>query len=376
MADIFGRNMGDYAHLRDMAKNPQILGGGDSHAALEEFLRNQANKSFERRKVHDFGSLGSKGGIAGLGDFESNAQVLGFVTNNLEATRSVAEEVLYTEMRLEEFVPVITDVDEGAPSYAYDIIDYSGVGDFLDHDGSQANSASVAIDHIPYRVFEGGMDADFTRADIRRAAFAGVPLQMEVVKAAVRGCMNHIQQVAFLGNPGKKFEGFFNHSDVEKTTNVNNFSTMTPKQQLKTLQDMVRKVVVDTQEIFGRNITGGLCLYMPHQQADLVTNTPRSDTTDTSVWEYFQTHNTWYEFTREMIELKWVLELKDIVATGEDRVVVGFNDDRIGEVAVPIMPRPVEATMEKRKVIIPFEYSMSGYNLKRGQGMHYYDNIG
>ena len=381
MADIFGNDPGDYQYLVDTVKDASRMGVvGDSNDVLEAYLRKQAKQATnQKRKAHNFDALGSlnKPGIAGVGDFESNAQVLGYVENNLEAARTVAEEVLYTEMRLEEYVAMAEGVPEGAKTYAYDIVDYAGRGKFLDNDGSQAPNASVSLRRVPYNLYEGGIDADFTRADIREAAFAGVPLQAEVVKAAVRGAMNHIQDVAFMGDAPHSFEGMFNHSAITKDTSIGTFSTKNADAMIKSLQEMIRRVVVDTKEVFGRTIRSGFCIYMPHEQADLITNTPRSIHSDTTVWDFVKEHNTWYEFTQETIDLKWVLELEDIV-TGSpkhDRIVVGIMDNRVGEVAIPIRPRPIAPQMMGRKILIPFEYKMSGFNLKRGEVFRYYDQV-
>ncbi len=104
MADIFGRERNDYRHLRDLEQR-------SSQATVTEYLT--ASAQAVGRSAHSFNALGGVTHRA----FEGEAQVLGFLTNNLQAIQSVIDEVLYTEHRLPEFIPIISDVPEGATTY-------------------------------------------------------------------------------------------------------------------------------------------------------------------------------------------------------------------------------------------------------------------
>ena len=361
--DIFGKHMTDYQHLVAL----------DSQDNIEAYLSQRAG--VRNAPVHNFDALG----IAGVGDFESNAQAIGYMTNNLESVRTASQEVLYTEWRLDEFMVFDNDVPEGAKTWADEVVDTAGEGAFISHQGDNAPSAAASVRLVPYTVAYGGMNADYSRHDVRQAQFAGVALPMKIVQAAMRGCMNHIQKVGFLGDARFGFEGLFNHTDralaANRTDETAKLSTLTGDVLIKKLQSYANTVVEDTAEVAGRTIDSGLCFYAPIEVATALYNTPRSATTDTSVWEWFVDHNTWYHYTGEKIQLKWVQELKGIAASNSDRLVVGFMNDQVGSQSIPIMPQPLEPENRGHWLRIGFEYTCSGYNLKRPAFVHYYDGV-
>ena len=359
--DIFGKHATDYQHLVAL----------DSQDNLEAYLNQRAGQL--KTQPHDFNALG----VAGVGDIETNAQAIGYVTNNLEAVRTASQEVLYTEWRLDEFMVFDNDVPEGAKTWADEVVDTAGEGAFISHQGDNAPSASASVRLVPYTVAYGGMNADYSRHDVRQAQFAGVALPMKIVQAAMRGCMNHIQRVGFTGDARYGFEGLFNHSDriTNKTTEGALLSTLSGDLLIKKLQSYATKVIEDTKEVAGRTINSGLCFYAPISVATAFYNTPRSATTDTSVWEWFVEHNSWYHYTGEKIQLKWVQELANIAPSNTDRLVTGFMNDQVGSQSIPIMPQPMEPQLINHFLRIPYEYTCSGYNLKRPEFVHYYDGV-
>ena len=50
-------------------------------------------------------------------------------------------------------------------------------------------------------------------------------------------------------------------------------------------------------------------------------------------------------------------------------------NDRVAEVALPISPRVIMTLDEGYRICAPMEYTMSGVNMKRPDGWHYYDVI-
>ena len=115
MPDIFGREVMDYPQYA-YAHEAKVLDG---------YLENQ--KAVYGGHGHDFKALGEKFGVR-ITDFEANAQSAGYVTNNLQAVQAVIEEIMYTDYRLDEFVPILTDIPEGAAAYTYRVMDRTGQG--------------------------------------------------------------------------------------------------------------------------------------------------------------------------------------------------------------------------------------------------------
>ena len=368
MPDIFAREAHDYDHIREL----QGLGLWEQH----QQLRTAETGS----PPHDFNALQSRGGGGQLNRAETFAQGVGYVTNNLQAVMSMMEEVLYTEFRLPEFIPLISDVPEGAVTYAYRVGDKAGQGEFIDHDGSSAPSANAGVRLVPYPLHYAGIVPEWTVEDLRRAMFGGFALDTETVTAGVRGAMDHIERVGLEGDEARGLVGLTNlpitgRNGVTQSAAGGTFAASTAEAIRKEVTDAIGAVIESTSEVFGRQIKSGLTVYLPVAQFNMITSEPIGDNVDRSIWQYIALHNPWSEYTGQMPMLKAVQELKNAAASNAERMVVAVNDRRVMEMAVPIMPRVLTTLNKGYSICAPIEYKVSGLNVKRPSTIHYIDGI-
>ena len=367
MADIFGREAGDYTTLQTV----QRLGGPGS---VKAFMRDSATAA--GRVEHNFRALGSGYGTARMNDADSNAQAISYLTNNLQAIQAMIEEILYTEFRLDNHVPLNTMIPEGATTYAFRVVDRVGQGAWIETGGTDAPSATVAQRLVAYPIEYGGIIPEWTIEDLRRSLFGGVPLDTETIRAAITGAMNHIEMVGLVGDTTKGLQGLVNHSAVDVTAGVDLSGLADGQAIVDQLQSWTTDIITRSKEVFGLTIKNGLCIYLPIEQAALITNKRIKDGNDLSVWNYFVMNNAWYNYTGETIQLKWLQELENAATGGStDRMIMGLKNDRIFEMAMPISPRVVSTLMKPFSVCAPIEYKISGINMKRPTGLRYYDGV-
>ena len=359
MPDIFGRNALDYQHLRDMHS--------EAATVLNTYLQNQASGG----QRHDFAALRRFA--------NEEAQPVGYLTDNLQAIQSLVEEVLYTDFRLDDFVPIVTNIPEGAKTYSYRVMDRVGQGRFIDNDGSNAPSANVSLSMVAYTLEYAGIVPEWTREDVRAAMFGGVALDTETVRAATTGAMDHIEEVGLRGDGARGFTGLINQDTgtggVSRSDATSTISSMTGDEIVEFLQDQVTSIVTDSAETFGRSIRAGLSIYLPLEQGAKVNDTRLTDI-DRTAWEYFVEHNLWFTYTGERPQLRLVAELDQAGDSDTDRMIVALMNDRIMEMAMPISPRVIG--MYDRggySFAAPMEYKISGLNLKRPTGVRYVDGI-
>ena len=362
MPDIFGREPRDYEHLAML----------DDAGVLDSYLDDQATVWSQPR--HNFDALGARGSIESLQDVEPHAQALGYLSNNLQAMQAMVQEVLYTEFRLDDFLPIKMDVPEGAASYSYKVLDRVGQGRFIDREGTSAPSAGVALRNVPYPLAYGGIKPTWTREDLRQAMFGGVALDTEIIRAGTIGAMDHIEQVGLLGDGIRDFEGLVDHSGITDTDESAKWATLTPDNLVKRLQAITLAAITRTEEVFGRTMRSGFCLYLPLVQAALVSETRLTDI-NMSVWNYYKANNSWTTYTGETPMLKWVTELAGAAGSSNDRAIVGFKNDAVMEMAIPFMPRVLSIMDEGFRLTAPIEYKVSGLNVKHPKAMHYHDII-
>ncbi len=366
MPDVFGRNLTDYSHYRNLARN---------EVDVAQYLNNRAALAGNPR-AHDFNALQPRLAGTRAGD---NAAVIGYATNSQEAVQGQMDEVMYTEFRLPEFIPLKGDIPEGAQTYAYRVVDHVGQGAFIDTSGSAAPSATATQRLVPYPLHYAGIVPEWTLEDLRRAMFGGIALDSESVRAATEGCLDHIEMVGLQGDEDRQLQGLINltvggETGVLRVDAGIDFDTAAPAQVVAELQKHIVSLITTTKEVFGRTIKSGLCIYLPIVQADKVENTRLPDI-DKTIWEYVSMHNAWTKYTGEMPKLKWVQELAGAGLNDTDRMIVALNSERVMEMGMPISPRPITTMYKGFTVCMPIEYKISGLNVKRPQGILYVDRI-
>ena len=362
MPNIFGKEQHHYKHLMD-AKEKKLLDAHNKALAL-------------RGRVHDFQALNNPL-KASVNDTESAAQALSYITNNQQAIMAEVEEILYTEFRLPGVIPLKTSgIPEGAKSFAYRVVNRYGKGKFIDNDGKTAPSATVSQGLVPYTLEYAGIVPEWSIEDARAAAFGGLALDTETIEAGTVGCMDHIEEVAFVGDAARSFEGLTNSTSIPSDTSAKTFANMSALEMVQFVQNGVTQRISGTKEVFGRNLKMELTLYLPISQAALLTDTNYADDASKTVWEYVSVNNLWTtKYTGKPLKLEIVDEFAGAGAGSTDRCLFGFNDARVMEMGIPIMPRIIRTLEQPFGVIAPMEYKISGLNIKRPTAMEYWDGI-
>ena len=367
MPDIFGREAHDYEHI----VAAQRIGAWDDHnRAIQQAGENP----------HNFVALGTGPGDPGLQRAEPNAQAIGFVTNNLQAIVGVVQEVLYLNNRLMDHVPIRTDVAEGAKTYQHRVVDMTGKGRFITTDGTDAPRAGASLRALPVNLDYGGIDGLWTVEDLRAAMFAGFPLDSATLMAAAQGAINHIEEVAFIGDASRGWKGITNlpttgGNKVMLTTLANQtFSTQTADQIVTILQDAISKVIQDSKEILPRVLGGELHVMLPTSQFDLVVTRRYGEDANRSIADYVQMFNAW---TKRGGTLRFTSmpELDGAGAGATDRLVVYLKRTEVLEQAHAISPRVLRVLDQGRTICAQFEYKVGPLFVGRPSTVQYYDGV-
>lgn len=376
MANIFGKEFHDYRHLADQA----VIGGQMNDAAVRKVLdgiKQSTGQTIDFQALDAMRSLG----YMNMSDTELFTQAFGFVTNNLQSIQAEIEEILYLESRFDEWLPVATNIPEGAQTYSYRVVDRHGQGKFINREGTEAGNATASVGLVPYAIGYGGINASWTLEDLRATMFAGVSIDSETIRAAMDGCMDHIEQVAIDGDINGTggsygFRGITNLNGVTTTNASKTIATMSGDELVSFVQTQVGALIEATNTIFPRRIGRMLALYLPTAQFNIVSTLPYGDNRDKTAWEFVRMYNPWTERTGMPLELREVIELDQAGVANADRMIVGFPDEpRVWEMALPIAPRVITTNNMGFTVNAPIEYKVSGVNLKRPAGVRYVDGI-
>ena len=371
MADIFGREEADYKVVQTLKK----------HDVWERHQQARIAQSGGVASPMNFNAL-QAGPPPEYHRANENAQAFGFMTDNLLAIQTMVDEILYTKHRLPDLVHLNYAIPEGAKSYSVRVMDYTGEGDFITNDGTDAPNATASETLVAHGVYLGGIDANWTVEDIRNAMFTGIPLDTESIDAATRGALNHIERVALRGDAKRGFRGLCNLpiTGANKVTRIDlgggkTFDEVAGSDIRDTINDQISGLIEDTAEVFGDVITDNLCVYLPVKQYNRLSTRYIGDDEDRSVMRAILEDNAWTHRTGTRPMFKSVQELKGAAPSDKDRMVIACKDTRVAEVGMPIQPRVLQILNQGRVQTAQVEYKFSSLFVKRPSTIRYVDGI-
>ena len=369
MPDIFGREPHDYEFVRALQEENRWDGYQRALVAARPGT-----------PPHDFNALGSMQQRAA-----EDADVLGFLTNNLLAIQTATDEILYTAYRLPMFIAINTAIAEGATSYGIRVMRRVGQASRITAPGFDAPSATVSQSLVTKNLFEYGLDAEWSVGELRGAIFAGIPLATESIEAAVVGTMEKMEAVGLLGDPDGEDDdkrGLLNLRTTgtdkvgyEERSGMDGFAAMTAVDIRNLINGELSAVIETTKETVGRQLNMGMTVYLPGEQYDLLTTRYIGDHAEHTLMASIMRDNPWTHFARTPLSIERVLELTGQGASNSDRMIVALRDMRIAEMGVSIPPRVMRVEPVGRVIRAMVEAKFSSLFVKRPNTIRYTDNI-
>lgn len=376
MADIFGRNPDDYSFRRALHDDGN----------LERYEAGVAAARPASTPQHDFNALGA-GVPREFHRATSDAQALGFLTNNLLAIQSMVDEVLYTAYRLPAFVHLNTGIPEGAQSYGVRVRDRVGRAERVSAPGWDAPSATTAETIVTQPLHYYGLDAEWSVDELRGAMMGGTPLDTESIEAAVMGSLETMEAVGLTGGGYDGTTGLLNHATtgtdavnlVTRTSPLTGtFQALTDDQIYRVIADAVSGVIEGSLETLGRNVNTGMTVYLPGAQYDQLTHRFIGDNSERTIMRALMEDNPWTHFTKgSPLMVERVLELDSTRNPGAttDRMIVGLKHERVAEMGVAYEPRVLKVLDKGRVICAQVESKFSPLFVKRASTIQYVDGI-
>ena len=374
MPDIFGKEREDYSFARHLS----------SHELWDRYEQSNAQRQPYAAPRHNFVALG-QGVPEAFKRAADNAQALGYLTDNLLALQTMADEILYTAYRLPMFVSINTNIGEGARSYGVRVMDRVGRATRVTAPGYEAQSASVSETLVTKDLHLYGLDAEWSVDELRGAMEAGTALDTESIDAAVTGTMETMEAVGLTGgeygdvgllNIDAATEPDENQASLQILGDGQGFADL-PADEIRTvINDELSKVIEESSETLGRNINTGMTVYLPGKKYDMLTSKYIGDNAERTVMRSIIEDNPWTHFTNgSPVMIERVLELGGIGTGGMDRMVVCLKHERIAEMGVSIMPRVLRILDKGRVICAQVEAKFSPLFVKRPNNIYYTDGI-
>jgi hypothetical protein len=289
-----------------------------------------------------------------------------FIEQQLQSVETAVYETKYPELKAREFFPLKTDVHEGAETFAYRISDYFGEAEFIANAGDDLPMVGYKTEKKTGRVETIGNAFGYTVQDLRSAAFAGVGLDAELAKAAMRVHERKVDQTAALGNSSLQFEGGLNHPDVAILSATADWDSATAAQILADLHRMANKIVEDSKGVWVPNTIG-----LPITKYNLI-NSKLLDTsgdTGTTILAAFLKTNAF------ITEVKHWHKLATASDAGGERAICYLKSTEVVQLVIPMEPRMHEPEKRGLKYVRPIESRFGGVIVRQPLAMRYMDGI-
>ena len=211
-----------------------------------------------------------------------------FFQRELEQILTEQFDIKHAGLKARQFVPVDNSIDPGVETVTYEQFDSLGkakrIADFAD-DLPMVNVSGLQFSQ---RMQSYGAAFGYSLGELRAAAKAGKPLERMRAMAARKTLDLQLDDVAASGDSAAGLKGLLNitaaatFTPATKAAGGLTWAVATPDEMIADLSDIVKQVVVDTKEVERPRR-----IILPTDQYERINSTARSNTSDTTVLDFF-----------------------------------------------------------------------------------------
>jgi len=266
-----------------------------------------------------------------------------FFARELEYIKSRSYDILFPKLKaLSGLMPISTEAGPGAEVITFTQYEPTGFARVISSYADDLPRADIRGKQFSSIVQSLGVSYAYSMQEIRAAMFAGKPLQQRQANAARLANDQKAEKLAWYGDANFNIQGFLYAPNVPAAPVPNDGTGNTTEWVNKTPDQILRDMNELSNSIF--SITNGVeapdTLILPLAQYALISSTPRSPNSDTTILEYFLQNNPF------VTNVDWVFELSGAGPLGVDIMVAYHNNPDKFTLEIP-MPYTQYAPQER-----------------------------
>lgn len=214
-----------------------------------------------------------------------NDEVGIFLARELETILARSFEVEYADIKYSQLIPISTEIGPGADSYTYRVFDKQGSMKIIQDKAQDLPRADVLRKEVTHNVRSLGASFAYTIQETRAAAMVpNMNLEQRRANAVRRAYEEKVQEIAYFGDVATGLKGFFNNDQVDKIVPDKWFTDagITTDEMLQLLNEPATRLVEGSNMKEQPNT-----MLIPYEVYRIISTTPRSSTSDTTVMEFF-----------------------------------------------------------------------------------------
>lgn len=216
-----------------------------------------------------------------------------FFAQELERVKTRTYDVQYPELTATRIIPVSNEAGPGAETITYHQYDQVGFAKIISNYATDLPRVDLVGKKFTSDVKSIGASYGYSVQDIRAARMAGKPLEQRKANAVRRANDQEVNRIAYFGDAKHGLVGLFTHPNVtiytlpnDGTGSSTKWKDKTPDQVLRDMNGMANKPVQLTNGV--ETVDTLLLSYAVNSD---INTRARSDTTDTTILEFFLKHN-------------------------------------------------------------------------------------
>ena len=289
-----------------------------------------------------------------------NDEVGIFLARELETILARSFEVEYADIKYSSLIPISTEVGSGADSYTYRVFDKQGSMKVIQDKAQDLPRADVLRKEMTYPVRSLGASFAYTVQETRAAAMVpGMNLEQRRANAVRRAYEEKVQEIAYFGDRPSGMKGFFNSDQLDTIVPDKWFTDagISTDEMLTLLNEPATRLVNGSNMKEQPNT-----MLVPYEVYRIISTTPRSSTSDTTVLEFFLRTNPF------ITAIEPINELEAAKSGGEltkDRIV---TYDRSPDKLQLHIPQPLEFLPPVRESL---EFTVAAHSRIGGTAIYY-----
>lgn len=230
-----------------------------------------------------------------------------FFERELEFIKRQTYDIKLPNLKATKLIPVSFDAGEGAQSITYQQYEKVGVAQIIASYANDLPRADVMGREFTSIIKSIGVSYGWNIQEIKSAMMAGKPLTARKAEAARRANDELVDSIAWWGDAEANLQGMLRHPNIPSglapdgaATNTQ-WSTKTADEILADLNAMVTNIIDLTSEVEAPDT-----ILIPVTQYALITTTPRSSTSDTTILEFFLKNSAYVNDVQPLVQLNSV----------------------------------------------------------------------
>ncbi len=289
-----------------------------------------------------------------------NDEVGVFLARELETILARTFEIEYADIKYSSLLPISTEVGPAANSFTYRVFDKQGSMKVIADKADDLPRTDILRREVTHPVRSIGGSFAYTIQETRAASMVpGMNLEQRRANAVRRAYEEKVQEIAYFGEAPSGMKGFFNNDQVDKLVPDKWFDTsgVTTDEMLALLNEAPTRLVQGSNMKESPNT-----MLVPYNVYRIISTTPRSTTSDTTVMEFFLRTNPMITAIEPINELE---AAKSSGFLSKDRIMVY---DRSPDKLQLHIPQPLEFLPPLRKNL---EFSVAAHARVAGLALYY-----